>query len=359
MKIQLSYSIKYIFLSGFLFAACGKKQPLPKTGNQVAIVDVIIAQPSSINNLIEVTGSVISNEYVQLQPETSGRITYLNVPEGKYIAQGTLIARINDADLEAQLAKSKVELDLAQKTVDRYKQLLAVNGINQSDYDAALNTAQGYAADIQYEQALIDKTFLKAPFSGVVGLRQVSLGANVSSASVIATLQELSNLKIDFTIPEIYAPAIKKGSSVDVEFDNAAGQKMKATIIATEPEVDANTRNLKVRAILQKASVNPGAFAKVYVDAGAYAKAIMVPTNALIPEDKSNQLVLVKKGKAIFTDIQTGVRQDNNVQITSGVSEGDTVIVTGVLFAKAKAPVKIRSVKTLAQLGDSTITQNQ
>lgn len=342
-----------------LFSACGKKKPPPKTGNQAAIVDVIVAQPAYFSNIIQVTGSVISNEFVQLHPEVAGRITYLNIPEGKYVEQGTLLARINDADLVAELDKSKVELDLAQKTVDRYKQLLAVNGINQSDYDAALNTAQGFAADIEYEQALINKTFIKAPFSGVIGLRQVSLGAFVSLDDVIATLQQVNKLKVDFTLPEIYSNIIKKGNTVQVELDNSTGEKTDATIIATEPQINTNTRNLLVRAVLEKGTpANVGTFAKVYVDAGSN-QVIMVPTNALIPEDKANQLVLVKKGKAIFVDVQTGVREANNVVITSGVNAGDTVVVTGVLFAKPKSRVKIRSVKTLAQLGDSTIHQNQ
>src|SRR5262249_17838152 len=149
------------------------------------VVDVIVAKAQTITNHIEVNGTVVANEYVDLHPEASGRLIYLNVPEGRFVTAGTVIARVNDADLKAQIEKSKVQLDLAEKTEGRYKQLLSVNGINQSDYDAALNQVNGYKADIDYYQALLDKTVVKAPFDGTVGLRQVSLGAYVSPTTLI------------------------------------------------------------------------------------------------------------------------------------------------------------------------------
>jgi membrane fusion protein (multidrug efflux system) len=313
-------------------------------------VDVLVASSQSLSNEIQANGTVVANEYVELHPEASGRLIYLNVPEGKFITEGTIIARVNDADLKAQVAKSKVLLDLAEKTEDRYKQLLAVNGVNQSDYDAALNAVNGYKADIEYNQALLDKTVLKAPFSGVMGLRQVSLGAYVSPTTLIATLQQLEKIKIDFTLPEQYNAVIKKGSFVDVEMDGSKSSvRNKAEIIAVEPQINQASRNIIVRAVLQNAKGNPGGFVKVHINAGNDKKAIMVPTNSLIPDDKDNQVILVKDGKASFVNVKTGVRKANNVEITSGVNNGDTVVVTGVLFARPKFPVQVRSVKSLEQ----------
>ena len=151
----------------------------------------MIASLQPVTNIIEANGTVIANESVELRPEVSGRLTYLNVPEGKQIAQGTVLARINSADLEAQLQKSKVQLELAQKTEERLRKLLDVQGINQSDYDAVVNQVNSLKADIAYTQTLIDKTVIRAPFSGTVGLRQVSPGAYVSPATIIATIQQL------------------------------------------------------------------------------------------------------------------------------------------------------------------------
>lgn len=322
-----------------------KNGPAPKT-----IVDVIIAQPSTVSTNVEANGTVISNEFVELHAEVSGRLTYLRVPEGNFIQKGTVIARINDADLQAQLNKSKVLLDLAKKTEERLNKLLAINGVNQADYDAALNTVNGYKADIAYTQSLIDKTVIKAPFSGVIGLRQVSPGAYLTPANIIATIQQLDKIKIDFTIPEEYSTLIKKQATVEVETDEINQSRKKAVIIATEPQVNQNTRNLKVRAILQGGKINPGAFVKVYVASSLDKKAIMVPTSSIIANDINKQLILVKNGKAIFTTVLTGLREVDNVEIIKGVNVGDSVVVTGVLFARPNAPLKVRSVKNLAKI---------
>src|SRR5450432_789256 len=341
----------FIGIAALTIAACkGKPEVVKPKEAPPTVVDVMIAGTQGITNTVEANGNVVANEYVELHPEISGRITYLNVPEGHDIAQGTVIARIYDADLQAQLSKSKVQLDLAQKTEERYKQLLAVNGINQADYDNALNQVNGLKADIQYTQTLIDKTVIKAPFSGVVGLRQVSPGAFVTAVNIIATIQQVSTVKIDFTLPEEYSSLIKKGNLIDVEVDAGTLVRKKAQIIATEPQVNQATRNLKVRAILQNGTANPGAFVKILVDAGDNKKAVMIPTNSIIPDDKNSQVILVKMGKAAFVNVTTGVRESDNVEIISGIQPGDTVVVTGVLFARPKSDLKVRSVKTLEQL---------
>jgi membrane fusion protein, multidrug efflux system len=348
-------SIARFFLTGLFFmygfSGCkSKPETLAPKAAPPTVVDIIVASQQALTSAVEANGSVVANEYVELHPEVSGRLIYLNVPEGSHISQGTLVARVNDADLQAQMAKSKVQLDLAQKTEDRYKQLLAVNGINQSDYDNALNQVNGLKADIQYTQTLIDKTVIKAPFSGVVGLRQISPGAFVTASTVIATIQQVDKIKIDFTLPEQYNDLIRKGNKVDIEMDASKQGRKKAIIIATEPQVNASTRNLKVRAVLQETIANPGAFVKVYVPSSSEKKALMVPTNAIIPDDRNSQLVLVKNGKASFVNVTTGIRESNNVEITSGISAGDSVVVTGVLFARPGGPLKVRSIKTLEQL---------
>jgi membrane fusion protein (multidrug efflux system) len=343
-------TINLFFFVFIIFSACksDKKDAFLKNRHpEQIIVDVIIAYPTAVSTTIEANGTVVANEYVELHPEVSGRLTYLNVPEGRYIPKGTLIARINDADLQAQVNKSKVLLKLAEKTEQRLRKLLAVNGVNQADYDAAQSSVDGYKADIAYTQSLIDKTIIKAPFSGIVGLRQVSPGAYLTSSDIIATIQQLDKIKVDFTIPEEYTHLIKKGGTVEVETNDLKQTREKAVIIATEPQINQNTRNLKVRAVLQDNKINPGAFLKVYVSSGVDKKAIMVPTSVIIAEDINKQLVLVKNGRASFVNVQTGLREADNVEIRQGVNPGDTVVVTGGLFARPKAPLKIRSIKNL------------
>ncbi len=338
-----------VILLFFYVSACSdKKGPVQPKSTPPPTVDVLIAETRAMSNTLEVNGTVVANEYVELHPEASGRLTYLYVPEGKLIKKGTLIAKVYNADLQAQVEKSKVALDLAKKTEERDRKLLEVNGVNQADYDAALNVVNGFKADIDYNQALLDKTILKAPFDGYIGLRQVSEGAYVTPATLIATLLQRDKLRIDFTVPEEYSPILKIGSSVDVEMDQS-GQKRKAVIIATEPQVSQATRNITVRALLENSNANPGGFAKVFVNSGIDKKAIMIPTNALIPDDKNNEVVIVKNGKADFVNVLTGIRLANNVEITAGIKPGDTIVVTGVLFARPKSPLQVRNTRTLEE----------
>ncbi|HEX8461762.1 MAG TPA: efflux RND transporter periplasmic adaptor subunit [Segetibacter sp.] len=324
-----------------------KEDPKKKQGQQAPVVDVIVVTSQTIPNTVEANGTVVSGEFVEVRPEITGRLTYLNVREGSPIARGSIIAKINDADLRAQLNKVRVQLQLAQVTLARYAKLLEIQGINKADYDVAQNQVSSFKADIGIIQADIAKTVIRAPFSGVVGLRMVSSGAYVSPQTVLATLQKPGDIRIDFTLPENYANVVKRGNIVVVETDANGGVKRRATVLAIEPQVSTATRNLLVRArLLEKSGVSPGSFAKVYVDAGE-SNGMVIPANAIIPDARAKQVVIVKGGKAKFVDVQTGVRQEGGVQVTTGLNAGDTVVVSGVLFARPNAAVKVRSVKKL------------
>ena len=318
-------------------------------GNQKVMVDVIVAKTQKISNIIEANGTVLANEYAELHPEVNGRLIFLDVPEGTVVKKGTVIAKINDADLQAQLSKTKVQLNLAELTEQRFKKLLNINGINQNDYDVALNQVNSLKADLAYTQSLIDKTVLKAPFDGLLGLRLISQGSFVTTATVLTSIQQVSKLKIDFTLPENYSNLIRKGKTVEVDIDGGKSAHKKATIFATEPMVNTATRNLKVRAYLN-ATANPGAFVKIYLDAGENTKSIMVPSSSIMPEARSKKLVVVKNGKSVFVNVETGVRTVGAVEILSGINVGDSIIVTGILFTRQNGLIKIRSVKNIEDL---------
>lgn len=335
-----------------LMVGCKEKKDnfQKKGGGGPAIVDVIIAQTAKVSSRVEVNGTVVANEYAELKPEVSGLLTYLNIPEGKTVEKGTIIAKINNADLIAQQNKQKVQLNLAEVTQERLKKLIDLNGVNQADYDAAINTTNTLKADIAYYQALIDKTILKAPFTGVIGLRKVSEGSYVTPSTTLATIQQLSQLRVDFTVPEVYQQYISKGGSVGVSLNNQSTES--ARIIALEPQVNQSTRNITVRAVLSNSKdASPGAFAKVYLTSNTDKSAILVPANCIIPEAKSKKIVTVKNGLAQYVVVETGDRQADFVEVTSGVAPGDTVVVSGVLFTKPDSPVKVRSVRNLKSEG--------
>ena len=318
-------------------------------GPKAAIVDVIIASTNKINKSVEVNGSVLPNEMTTIQSEVSGRVTFLQIPEGGNVAAGAVLARINDADLRASQQKINVQLDLVQKNEARLKKLLSIGGINQADYDAVLNQVNTLKADLSIIQAQLDKTVIKAPFAGTLGLRMISMGAYVTPATIITTIQQVNQLKIDFTVPEFYAEKIKKGTVVKVQSaDNKTTAN--AVVTASEPLINATTRNLKVRALLKGRSFNLGAFVKVSIDATAGSNSILVPSNCIIPESTVKKVVVVKDGIGQLVEVETGERNEGLVQIVKGLSVGDSIAVSGVLFVKPNAPVKVRSVKLLSEI---------
>jgi membrane fusion protein (multidrug efflux system) len=339
-----------IFVSVMISCKNGNKDQNANKKNAPVVVDIMISGNEEFPSSIEVNGSVLSEEMVELHPEISGRITYLNIPDGASVSAGTILAKINDADLQAQLQQQKVQFDLAQKTEQRMKKLLAVNGIDQATYDAALSQMNLIDANIKVLNAQIDKTVVKAPFAGRLGLRLVSEGAYVSPSTVLGTLQQTDKIKIDFTVPEAYEDLIGIGKTVLIQ-PTASDKSLTAIISAIEPQINTATRNIKVRAKLTTGNLNPGAFVKVMID--DKVKGIVVPTNVIIPDALSNQLVIIKKGKVVFKNVETGIRTADVVEITKGINIGDSVVVNGVLYLRPTSAIKIKAVKKINDLINS------
>jgi len=338
--------IRYVFILFAIFGLFSCKHKVEKVKEKQSVtVDVIVAEKVSFPSTIEVNGTSLSEEMIELHPEISGRLVYLNIPDGVTVTKGTLLAKINDADLQAQMEQQKVQLDLAKKTEQRLMQLLTVNGVNQADYDAALSQVNTINANIKVLEAQIDKTIIKAPFNGKLGLRMVSPGAYVSPATLLGTLQQTDKIKIDFTLPEFYSDQVKVGNQVFIQ-TNESEQNQLAVISAIEPQINVDTRNIKVRARLVNGNLNPGKFVKVLLK--KIDQVIVVPSNALIPDASSNQVILIKKKKAVFAKVETGIRNSDAVELLNGVNQGDTIIVSGVLFVRPNAFIKIRNIKTQA-----------
>ncbi|HOY31966.1 MAG TPA: efflux RND transporter periplasmic adaptor subunit [Bacteroidales bacterium] len=321
--------------------SCNNGEEKKKKDSAPVSVDIIIAREDSFPQVVEVNGSVLSEDMVELRPEISGRLTYLNIPDGGSVVKGTMLAKINDAELQAQLKQVQVQLDLAKKTEQRLKKLLAINGVNQADYDEAQNKVNLYQANIDVLNTQIEKTVIKAPFSGKLGLRQVSQGAYVTPQTLIGTLVETDKIKIDFSIPEEYEKMIGIGKNIFVKTNNS-DVNLTAVISAIEPQINPATRNLKVRARLREGTLIPGAFVKVYLN--EQSKGIVVPTSIIIPDAYSNQVVTIKNGKAKFVSVEVGTRTADFAEITSGLKPGDSIVVSGVLFVRPNAKVKIKGV---------------
>ncbi len=341
--------IKFIIIPFFLIAliSCknSNKDQSNKKDSQPVKVEVLIASENDFPRTVEVNGTVLSEELVSLYPEMNGRVTFLNLPDGGFVEQGTVLVKINDAELQAQLEQQSVALGLAEKTEARLIQLLAVNGIDQATYDAALSEVNTRKANIKVLNAQIDKTVVKAPFSGKLGLRQVSVGAYVTTQTLLGSLQT-DKIKIDFTVPEVYEDHVKIGNKVNVQ-TSSSETSYTATVSAVEPQINTTTRNIKVRAKLDSGTISPGAFVKVTLE--EKVKGIVVPTNAIIPDALSNQVIVVKNGKGMFINVETGTRNSDLVEITKGLTAGDSIVVSGVLFVRPDAKVKVLKIRKIGE----------
>jgi membrane fusion protein (multidrug efflux system) len=335
-----------LLFSVIVFSSCKPKSEKVKEKPPVQ-VDVIVAQKQQFASTVEVNGEVLSQESVDLHPEINGRLTYLNIPDGASVKSGTVLARINDADLVAQLEQQKVQFDLATKTEQRLNELLKVNGINQADYDAAVSQVNTVNANIKVLNAQIDKSVVRAPFNGRLGLRVVSPGAYVTPLTLLGTLEKSDSIKIDFTVPEYYAALAKAGDSVSIQ-TNETDKYQSAVISAIEPQINTSSRNIKARARLKGGNISPGTFVKVHLNKDE--NGILVPSNALIPDAISNQVIVIKKNRGVFINVETGVRNADQVELTKGINTGDTIVINGVLFVRPNAKVKIRSVKELTRV---------
>ncbi len=311
-------------------------KPNPKNKKPLK-VDAFIVKPSDLIKEISVYGNLLAEDEVELKNEVAGRIVKLNLPEGKSVRAGTLLVKLYDEDLQANLRKLQAQLAIQDQILKRKAELLKVNGLSQNDYDQTVLQVNSLKADIEIQKTLIRKTEVLAPFDGVIGLRNVSVGAMVTTSTLLATIRTNNRIKLDFYVPERYGAEIKTGQNVSFTLSNN-DKKFEAKVIATEQGIADATRNLKVRAVVNKPSneLIAGAFATVNLQLGENHSAIMVPTQAIIPGATGKSVIIAKNGKAHFVKVKTGIRQVAKVEIIEGLNVGDTVITTGVLFLKEK-----------------------
>jgi len=354
------------FLTGivlFVLSACGSSDK--KTTSQTAssgtpagpagmagakqppmAVDIFVVNPTLINERIEISGSLMANETTEIHPEISGRLVQLNVAEGKFVSKGALLAKIYDGDLQGQLRKLQVQLEIAKTNEERSAQLLKIQGISKADYDASALNVNNIKADIEITRANITKTEIRAPFSGKLGLKYISPGAFVTPSTVVTTISEVNKLKLQFSVPEKYGSEIKNGQVVSFTL-NGSEKTFSANVIATETSIGEDTRSLTVRALVKNTdpALIPGTFANVKMILGNNPNAIMIPNGAVIPQGRKKQVFVFKSNKALPMEITTGVRDSANVQVLTGLFPGDTLITSGLLFLRPGSDV------TLSKMG--------
>jgi len=336
-----------LFLIGNKAGWFGKKAENIKQAQQMqqAIpVSIAVAGPSELTDHIVTTGSILADEEVNICSEITGRLVSLLFTEGTVVNKGDLLAKLNDSEILAQINRNTYSLKLAQEREQRQKALLDKEAVSQDVYDQVLTELNVLKAEANLLQAQLQKSQIVAPFSGTIGLRQVSEGAYLSAGQPIVQLARTQPVKIEFAVPERYASSIHKGDEVEFSIDGNS-ESFTARVYATNPGIDINSRALPVRALFENKTqqVKPGNFASITIRLSQLSNALLVPAQAIIPELSGNKVFLFKAGKAVQSKVTLGIRNATSVQVTSGLSAGDSVITSGILQLRDQMPVTLQS----------------
>lgn len=303
----------------------GGRQKLSVTGS------VLVPQTLK-SDLYIARGILLPDEEVNLTFETSGKITEIHFHEGSMVQKGQLLAKVNDAPLQAELKKLKTQLPLAEDRVYRQKTLLEKDAISQETYQSVSTDLEKLKADIELIQSRIDQTELRAPFSGLIGLRQVSVGAYASPTVEVSKLTKISPLKLEFSMNENQVSIIRPGTDISFTVANDLST-YSAEVYAVESQLDPKTLTLKARARYANTDgkLKPGLSGNIEALLNEIPNAIVIPSISSITEMGRDIAYVYKNGVAKEVEIIKGQRTASHVQILSGLSAGDTLLTTGVM----------------------------
>lgn len=296
---------------------------------------------------LSLSGTLLAGEEVELRAETTGKLVEFHLVEGSLVKEGQLLARVNDTEIRARLEKLKSDLNLAQEDLQRKERLKEINALSQQDLDVATNRVDGIKADIRLAEAQIAKAEIRAPFDGRIGLRHVSPGSFIGANTILATLIQDNPLRLEFSVPERYAYGVNIGKEVAFSLGHNP-KEYNAKIYATESVIDLQTRALKVRATCSnaKGELLPGSFARVSFSINGNLQAMLIPPHALVPVLGGQNVVLARNGRATFVPVETGVRTPTAVEIVSGLTLSDTLLISGLLQVREGSPVTVNMVES-------------
>ncbi len=325
----------------------GPNAPVAEESPDRVRVAGYVVRPEEFSETIRTTGNILADEEVYIRPEVSGRITRIHFEEDSEVEEGDLLVKLNDAELQQEKRRISYQINLARIRERRQQELLDRNAIAQEDYDIALNELNTLIAQEDGIQARIDQTEIRAPFDGIVGLKEISVGSYVSPDAVISSLQKIDPLKIEFSIPERYRASITRGQTVRFSVEGLDNNR-EGEVYAIQPRVDRETRTLRIRAIAPNPGllIFPGAYARVQVDLRSVNDALLIPSEALIPELSGYHVLVYSGGRAVERPVQIGTRTDRQIVIREGLAPGDTVITTGLLQIRDGMPVSIEESRT-------------
>ncbi|MBS1600400.1 MAG: efflux RND transporter periplasmic adaptor subunit [Bacteroidetes bacterium] len=353
MKHQVNQSLSLVLSLIIMLSIAGcyakgneKKDPPASIAPQATPVDGNIITHASLKEEIEVTGTLVANQQVDIVSELTRKITHVNVKEGNFVRAGTLLFQLDDEDLQAQLEKLRQQEKLSALNEERLRDLIKHEAVVQQDYDQAFTNLKVLQAQIAELQVMIRKTQIRAPFDGQVGIINVHPGAIVSTNTILTNIEDNSSVKVEFSVPEKYANIIVPGS--EQKFSVASDSKQYTTkVIARESRLDQNTRTLLVRAITQNPGrvLLPGQSARLNLALHSSNEALLVSSQALIPSSQGYSVYVAKENHVQLTPIEIGQRGPTVVQVLKGLNNGDTVVTSNLLRLQPGAAVQFVTLK--------------
>ena len=313
------------------------------TGNRTILnVNAQILKYGNLDNTIRVKGILIPDEEVDLSFETSGMITEIHFKEGSNVKKGQLLAKVNDKPLQAELKKLQTQIPLAEDRVYRQKALLAKDAVSQEAYESVNTELEKLKADIELVKTRISQTELRAPFDGIIGLRQVSEGTYASPSIIISQLTKIIPLKIEFSVNESEVNNVKAGTPLTFTFDNDLN-KYQATVYAVESNLDRQTLTLKARALYANPGgrLKPGLSTNVEIKLQEIKNTLVIPSLSTVAEMGRDIAYVYKNGVAHQVVVKKGMRTASSIQVLNGLNVGDTLLVTGVMQLRDGLPVII------------------
>lgn len=342
---------------GYWFGTSGKPAPTlavapakggPSKGGpgaggaaQAVPVETIAVEAMRLPQAITAVGSLRSDESITLRPEVAGRIATIQFQEGQRVTKGTTLVRLDAAINQAELQQARANQVLAKSKFDRAVDLSKSKFISGQARDEAENNFKVAEAAMQLVEARLAKTEIKAPFSGIIGLRSVSVGDYVKEGADLVNLESIDPLKVDFRIPEVYLRQVASGQPLEITLDAYPNKTFDGRVLAVNPLLDAAGRSVVIRALVknQDASLRPGMFTRVRLITKDVAEALVVPEEALVPQGADKFLFKIVDNQAVRTKVEVGQRRDGKAEILSGIALGDIVVTAGQQRLRDGVPV--------------------